>query len=210
MTNLPDAASPACLSPGQCASLACLLEVSAPKVGNVHRGADFADMSLQDFLVSAAVVAPVFDRALEQSVGATVLQAIQARRTWTPANTNLGIVLLLAPLASVGRELTPAAVQQGLQSMTPQDARDVYQAIRLASPGGMGEQPKWDVHGDPPDCLMDAMQEARDRDLIARQYCNGFHEVFHQAAAWLEAEHRRAALPDAIVRACTSVGRASR
>ena len=40
------------LSIGQCASLACLLEVSAPKPGNVHRGADFEDMTFADFAAS--------------------------------------------------------------------------------------------------------------------------------------------------------------
>ncbi len=61
---------------GQCASLACLLEVAAPKPGNVHRGADFEDMSFEDFLASAVAIEPAFERAGRQGVGPTTLAAL--------------------------------------------------------------------------------------------------------------------------------------
>ena len=68
------------LTPGQCGSIACLLEAIAPKPGNVHRGADFADLTLVDFAVSAAAIAPHLDRARELGVGATVLNAVRSTR----------------------------------------------------------------------------------------------------------------------------------
>ena len=64
------------LTTGQCATLACLLEVTAPKPGNVHRGADFEDTSLNDFVASAVALGPVME--LAERVGATVLQAVRA------------------------------------------------------------------------------------------------------------------------------------
>ena len=78
------------LSIGQCATLACLLEATTPKPGNVHRGVDFEDMTFLDFAVSAAAIGPVMDRVREYGVGQTVLEAIRATRRLVPVNTNLG------------------------------------------------------------------------------------------------------------------------
>src|SRR5438105_108593 len=101
--------------------LACIWEATARKAGNVHRYRDFSDTSYLDFLVSAAAVAPVLGQAVVgrignpasgapgRRVGETVLEAVQATRQVVAVNTNLGIVLLLAPLAAVpaGEELRP-------------------------------------------------------------------------------------------------------
>ena len=81
------------------AQLACLLEVSAPKPGNVSPGRHFADLRYEDFLTSAIAIGQPFARAGDQPVGETIRQAIDATACWTKTNTNLGIVLLLAPLA---------------------------------------------------------------------------------------------------------------
>src|SRR5262245_12005583 len=88
-------------SPGLLAQTACIWEVTARKPGNVHRYRDFADLTFVDFALSAAAIAPVLDRAASQPVGLTVLQAVAATRQVTASNTNLGILLLLAPLAAV-------------------------------------------------------------------------------------------------------------
>ncbi len=74
------------LSIGQCASLACLLEATAPKPGNVHRGADFENLSFVDFAASAVAIGPAFDRAAAGApLGETVLAAVQAMRPpWRP------------------------------------------------------------------------------------------------------------------------------
>src|SRR4051812_42861072 len=94
-------ADPTPLPTSLCAQIACVLEATARKPGNVHRFADFDDLTHLDFLLSAAAIAPVMDEAPRRRVGETVLTAIQATRRVTTTNTNLGIVLLLAPLASV-------------------------------------------------------------------------------------------------------------
>ena len=90
------------LSIGKCATLACLWEVTAPKPGNVYRGADFEDLTFADFLTSAVVVGPIVDQCPQLGVGRTVLSAVQATRRTVGTNTNLGTLLLLAPLAAVG------------------------------------------------------------------------------------------------------------
>src|SRR5687768_2682504 len=121
------------LPTGLCAQLACIWEVTARKAGNVHRFQDFDDVTYLDFLVSAAAAAPILDTAEQRPIGATILAAIRATRQVSTTNTNLGIVLLLAPLAAVPREQPlNEGVQGVLESLTVADAREAYAAIRLA------------------------------------------------------------------------------
>jgi triphosphoribosyl-dephospho-CoA synthase len=170
------------LSPGQLAQVACILEATARKPGNVHRFADFADCTYLDFILSASAIAGPLDRAREIGVGAAVLEAVEATRRVVSSNTNLGMVLLLAPLAAVpeGVELR-SGVLAVLERLTTNDARHVYQAIRLAAPGGLGDAPQQDVRDEPTVTLRDAMRLAAGRDSVARQYANGFAEVFDVA-----------------------------
>jgi len=112
-------------------------------------------------------------------VGRAVLQAVKATRCLVETNTNLGMILLLAPMAAVpmGSNLQ-TGVQAVLEATSAQDALLVYQAIRLARPGGLGTVEDQDVADEPTLTLREAMTLAADRDLIARQYANGFTEVF--------------------------------
>lgn len=193
------------MTTGQAALLACLLEATAPKVGNVHRGADFEDMKFYDFVVSAAAIQPVFENSASLSVGSLVLQSIRRTQASVGTNTNLGIVLLLAPLAKCSPENGISDIEQVLQQLTEQDRDDVYQAIQLAHPGGMGEVEQGNVQdqaGVSSLSLLDAMKLAQHRDSIAKQYANGFQDVFEfvQPTLW-QAFQTFDSLPDAIVHA---------
>jgi len=169
------------LDVGLCVQTACVWEATARKPGNVHRFRDFADVSYLDFLLSAAAIAPVMSTACHRRVGATVLEAIAATRRVVASNTNLGVVLLLAPLAAVADATDMrAALAPLLDNLDVEDARLVFEAIRLAEPGGLGEAPEQDVHAEPTLPLRQIMALAADRDLIARQYANGFREVLEQ------------------------------
>jgi triphosphoribosyl-dephospho-CoA synthase len=143
---------------------ACIWEACARKVGNVHRHRDFADTSLTDFLIAAAAIGPVFRESLP--VGETVLKAVEASMNAVGQNVNLGIVLLLAPLA-----------RNQTDGFTIEDARNVYQAIRLANPGGLGKAKDQDVRDEPTGTLQEVMSLAAGRDAIARQYANGFMDI---------------------------------
>ncbi len=83
-------------------------------------------------------------------------------------NVNLGIILLLAPLAAVPRGRPLAEGVAGvLDRTTLEDARLAYQAIRLANPGGLGRSPEGeDVADEPTGTLLEVMRlaEGRDRD----------------------------------------------
>ncbi len=198
------------LSLGQLAEQACRLEVQAPKPGNVHPGASFADLTYDDFVASATAIRPVFDRASTASVGTTVLDAIVATRRQVSTNTNLGIVLLLAPLARSGgavrvtthdeRESLRSALGDVLNETTVADAEQVYEAIRLAQAGGLGAVRQGDLRSGPTGTLLEMMVLARDRDLIARQYSGTFFEVVHEGLPALErALTSGASLHDGIV-----------
>lgn len=167
------------LSPGQLAQVARILEATARKPGNVHRFADFEDCTYVDSLLGATALAGPLDRARTIGVGGTVLEAVEATRRVSATNTNLGTILLLAPLAAVpdGDDLR-AGVARVLAGLTVEDARRAYQAIRLARPADLGSVPDHDVVTEPTCSLLDAMRLAADRDLVARQYANGYAEVF--------------------------------
>lgn len=176
------------LSIGLLAQVACLMEVTTPKPGNVHRGRDFDDVDFLDFVVSAAAIAGPLDRARRIGVGAAVYEAVEATRRLVATNTNLGIVLLLAPLTAVPEDV---ALRDGVASVlaatTIDDARAVYRAIRWARPGGLGTVADQDVGVEPTVTLLRAMELAADRDLVARQYANGYREVFEGALPALRA-----------------------
>ena len=186
---------------GLCAQVACIWETTARNPGNAHRYRDFADWGYVDFLLSAAAVAPVLEAARQRPVGQTVLQGVKATRRVVRANTNLGVLLLLAPLAAVPEgEALPAGVERVLSALTVEDARAVYQAIRLAAPAGLGEVPDQDIRNEPTRPLREVMALAAERDLVARQYANGFREVFEDGVPVLSRQQElRASLEDSLV-----------
>lgn len=158
---------------------ACLDELRALKPGNVHDFAAGHRMEVADFETSAAVSAGPLSRPGVR-VGARVRAAVEATRAAVGQNTNLGIVLLCAPLAAAaeaGGDLRPA-LGRVLDDLDRQDAADVFAAIRLAAPGGLGEAARHDVAREPEVDLPAAMAEAAHRDRIARAYVTGFEDLF--------------------------------
>ena len=168
------------------AQLACLLEASAPKPGNVSPFASFRDATYEDFLASAAAIGPALAEAGERSLGATIRAGVEATARWAPSNTNLGLVLLLVPLARAalrpGHEPLRARLAAALVDTTVADARDAYVAIRAAAPGGLGRASQQDVAGTPTVTLREAMALARERDAIAREYATDFETTFEIGA----------------------------
>jgi triphosphoribosyl-dephospho-CoA synthase len=154
------------------AQLACVLEASAEKPGNVTPSHDFDDTSYEDMLRSGIALGPALGRAGERGVGETVLAAVRATRGVAGANTNLGIALLLAPLARAALNGGPLRERLGdvLRALTIDDARAAYAAIRLAGAGGLDEPVAHDVRDEPRVTLREAMDAAAQRDTIAAEY----------------------------------------
>jgi triphosphoribosyl-dephospho-CoA synthase len=172
----------------------CLAELEALKPGNVHRFADGHRMSVEDFEKSAAAAAPAIGRP-RLPVGKRILRAVEATKKAAGQNTNLGIVLLAAPLATAvldreGGDLK-ARVGEVLETLTVEDARDAYRAIRLAAPGGLGDTPTHDVAKTPRVTLLEAMRAAEGRDRIAWNYAHGLSDIFGLGLAWLAQARER-------------------
>ncbi|MCA9117201.1 MAG: triphosphoribosyl-dephospho-CoA synthase, partial [Planctomycetaceae bacterium] len=162
--------------------LACVLEVLAPKAGNVHPGCAFDDLSTEDFLRAAACSVPVLAQSRPLGVGQAVLESVRLTVEAAGSNVNLGILLLLAPLAAVPlQQSLTDGLPAVLQGMTSADAAAVYEAIRLAKPGGLGRSERYDTSGPPPASLLEAMREAASRDLVAAEYAGGFPVVLGEA-----------------------------
>ncbi|MEE3199969.1 MAG: triphosphoribosyl-dephospho-CoA synthase [Planctomycetota bacterium] len=190
------------LSTGELAMMACLLEARAPKAGNVSPAKGFEGTTLRHFIEAAAAISGPLDRAAERPLGDTILEAVTESRKVTEQNVNLGIILLLGPLASApaGGDLRDG-VREVLDKLDEEDCRKVYEAIRIAAPGGLGSVETADVNEPPPGDLIAAMELAAERDLVARQYVNGFEQVFCEGLDWLrEACEAGLELDSAIVR----------
>jgi triphosphoribosyl-dephospho-CoA synthase len=154
------------------AQLACVLEASAEKPGNITPSHDFADTSYEDMLRSGIALGRELGHAGERGVGETVLAAVRASREAAGANTNLGIALLLAPLARAA--LTDGPLRERLGevqgALTVDDARAAYAAIRLAGAAGLEKRVEHDVRDEPGVTLREAMAVAAQRDTIAAEY----------------------------------------
>ena len=170
---------------------ACRTEVETLKPGNVHRFAPGHGMTIETFLAAASAAAPMIAKP-GSSVGERIFAATTASFAAVGVNANLGIVLLCAPLAAAAETVGQAVVASAsepisalrsgvatvLATLDAEDARLAFAAIALANPGGLGARPENDVRSAPTVGLVEAMALAADVDLVARQYRNGFHEVF--------------------------------
>lgn len=172
------------------AQIASVLEVSGhPKPGNVHRTQDFDDMIFEDFLISGIVVGDIMKKAAERGkkykddyslhkirLGEIIKEAVLETDKWIGNNTNLGIIILLAPLsaaAGMSNDITELRknVERIMNATTSKDAINLYDAINAADAGGMGEQEELDV----------ADTEARGR--IIKEDISMF-KVFEMSAKW--------------------------
>lgn len=183
---------------------ACRYDVLACKPGNVSLESPGHDMEARDFLLSAAVsAAPLI--APGAGLGDRVLGAVQATRRAVGCNTNLGILLLAAPLV-VAAERPAGGLRAGvgevLAAASVEDTRRVFEAIVRAAPGGLGTSADHDVHGAATRPLQAVMAHAAGRDRIALQYANGFADVFDFCVPRLRAERDRRDSLEAATSAC--------
>ena len=160
---------------------ACRAELEALKPGNVHVHGGGHGMSVEDFEASAAAAAPHIAKR-GAGIGARILGAVEATWEAVGQNTNLGIILLAAPLAAGAERANGAGLRASLQSvlagLTREDAALCFRAISLANPGGLGNFGDHDVREPARISLLEAMRLAADRDRIASQYASGYADIF--------------------------------
>ena len=172
---------------------ACTLDVLARKAGNVSVASPGHRMHADLFLQSAQAAADPLCRP-HATVGERIEAAVQATWRVVQCNTNLGIVLLCAPIAAAQERRAPAAagrplaasIRDVLETLGVDDARAAYRAIALARPAGLGSAAQQDVNDAPTVGLRVAMAMAAGRDRIARQYAEGYADVFDPGLASFE------------------------
>jgi len=173
---------------------ACLTELDAPKPGNVHAFANGHRMTIDEFVRSAdAAAAPL--SAQGTRVGLRIHRAVMATLAAVGTNTNLGIILLCAPLAAAAERDAANlrnALHQVLQDLDVDDADLAFRSIVRAAPAGLGHSAQHDVFNPATVSLLQAMSEAANRDMVARQYATDFADIFDLGLPLFESvRHRR-------------------
>ena len=172
-----------------------ICDINALKPGNVGRHGAGHGMDCADFIKSAQVVTPILcNRRL--GLGKRILSSVEATLGAVHCNTNLGMVLLIAPIIRVFEQLVSPGdfqdlIKPTLMSLEQQEAQDIFAAIRLANPGGLGKVDKYDVNSPLDIDIYSAMDAAKERDLIALQYANGYREIVNLGIKCLQNYHNR-------------------
>lgn len=168
------------MSPRQAFLRACALDVAVRKPGNVSVASPGHDMTAAQFIASAMAAAEALCEP-GAPVGRRIEGAVAATQAAVGCNTNLGILLLCAPIARAAEDGSPVlrgAIEAVLAGLSREDAAAAYRAIARARPGGLGRTASQDVHDPPTVDLRAAMALAAERDRVARQYRDGFAECF--------------------------------
>jgi triphosphoribosyl-dephospho-CoA synthase len=199
----------------KCLELAILLEASANKPGNVNRTNGFERTRYEHFLASAVATASSFELAARRGiavsrreinvgavgVGRIIKDSVVNANAWQRGgNTLLGTVILLSPIAvaagmasteegSFDIPLVREKVKAVVESTTPEDAVNLYEAIRIAKPGGLGTSSQLDVN-DPNSTdrilkerisLYQIFKIASEYDSISSEWVNNYHITFDTA-----------------------------
>ena len=180
------------------AQIASALEVSGyPKPGNVHRTRDYDDMVFEDFIISGIVIGDTIREATSDvdvenpQLGRYILEAVKETDKWIKNNTNLGIVMMLTPIAVAAAisddfDEIRSNVVKVMANTSVDDACDLYDAINIADAGGMGDQDEYDVASDSAkeelrannQTMYDVLKISAPWDMLAREMTSDMPAVF--------------------------------
>jgi len=205
----------------KCLELGILLEVSADKPGNVNLITGFEGTRYEHFLASAVATSPFFELAsqrglafsrgeigvAEVGVGRIIKECVKEVNAWqSGGNTLLGTLILLSPIAVAAGMTSPmngkpffdlpklrGNLKLVVESTTSEDAVEVYEAIRIANPSGLGKVSDLDVN-DPSSAekirrervtLFDVFKIASEYDLVCSEWVSNYHVTFDLAFPYL-------------------------
>ena len=162
----------------------CDAEIKSLKPGNVHKYSEGHGMNLKDFLKSSLIISKCLTKN-NLDLGKKILISVNEIQNKIKKNTNLGIILMLSPIATIVQEEGVISKEELLKKIKSlikkqniKNSIPIFKAISLTSPGGLGFSKKYDVNEPPNTNLYKAMEFAKKKDLIARQYCNGFEDIY--------------------------------
>jgi triphosphoribosyl-dephospho-CoA synthase len=163
------------------AQLAMMLEVTAfPKPGNVDRCHDYESTRLEHFLASVIFARPALEEAAQASggIGRCFARAVELTSTHSGGNTHFGAFILLIPLV-MGDGIEGAT--RLIRETDVGDAVEFYRAFRSV-PVRVLDRDELDIN-DPAVLdelqsrnmtLYDVMSHSAPRDMVAREWVNGF------------------------------------
>ena len=162
----------------------CDTEMKSLKPGNVHKFSESHDMNVQDFFKSSLIISKCLTKN-NLDLGKKILNSVNEIQNKIKKNTNLGIILMLSPIVTVvqkegiiSKEELLRKIRSLIKKQNIKNSIPIFKAISLTSPGGLGFSKKYDVNEPPNTNLYKAMEFAKKKDLIARQYCNGFEDIY--------------------------------
>ena len=163
---------------------ACDTEIKSLKPGNVHQYSKSYDMDIKDFFKSSLIISKCLTKN-NLDLGKKILTSVNEIQDKIKKNTNLGIILMLSPIATVvqkegiiSKEELLKKIKSLIKKQNIKNSIPIFKAISLTSPGGLGFSKKYDVNEPSNTNLYKAMEFAKKKDLIARQYCNGFKDIY--------------------------------
>jgi len=163
----------------------CDVEMESLKSGNVHKFSKTNDMSVKDFLKSSLIISTCLTKK-KIDLGKKILNSVKEIQKKVKKNTNLGIILMLSPIVSIvlkegiiSKEKLVKKIKILIKKQSVKNSIPIFKAISITSPGGLGFSRKYDVNKIPKINLYKAMEYSKKRDLIARQYCNGFEDIYN-------------------------------
>lgn len=164
--------------------LSCYAEMNALKPGNVHKYSSGHGMTTKDFYKSANIIANYLTQN-NSNFGKKILECVQEIKKKVKKNTNLGIILLFAPVISIilkngilDKENLCKKIFLFIKNQNVKNSLPIFKAIKTATPGGLGKSSKYDVNYLPKVTLYNAMNYSSKKDLIAKQYVTGFKDIF--------------------------------
>jgi triphosphoribosyl-dephospho-CoA synthase len=159
---------------------ACHKDIEVIKPGNVNINSPHHDTTASDYLISSINSGSELFHE-EYSLGDRILKAVIATRDETLTNTNLGIIMLCAPIIHAlvkykGSDLREAIIKT-IDDATPDDTVKICKAINISSPGGLGDASEYDTKSLPNVKLREIMSYSAGYDRISYQYHNNFKDI---------------------------------
>jgi triphosphoribosyl-dephospho-CoA synthase len=163
----------------------CDTEMTSLKPGNVHQYSQSYDMNIKDFFKSSLIISKCLTKN-NLDLGKKILTSVNEIQDKIKKNTNLGIILMLSPIVTVvqkegiiSKEELIKKIKSLIKKQNIKNSIPIFKAISKTSPGGLGFSKKYDVNQLPKISLHKAMEYSKKKDLIARQYCNGFEDIYN-------------------------------
>ena len=159
----------------------CKKDIELIKPGNVNLLSSHKDTKAQDYLDSAILSSKeLFNQ--NYSLGKRILESVNVTRSKVNVNTNLGIILLCAPVIQSYIDFNNLDLREGikktLSTTSIKDTHDLCAAINISSPGGLGDSDMYDTASYPNASIKQIMDYSQEYDRISYQYSHNFSDIF--------------------------------